>query len=129
MPTFEGRNIITIPAYPPAPQSIEVTAIDVVGQNVSPFTGQQQVYDWNASWLEASVTMPPMTDATAQAWVQFLKDLKGVANVFQFTAGFQAAFPLSIPNGWYWSLKSNERKWSITKAAIYGMQFDIRRAF
>src|ERR1019366_2139050 len=39
--------------------------------------------DWGASYLEASVSMPPLTGAQAPAWIAFLMNLRGTLNVFQ----------------------------------------------
>jgi hypothetical protein len=83
MPTFNDWTIIAMPAAP-APRSIEFTAQDVVAVSISPFTGQQQIQDWQAGWLEASVTMPPMPEETARAWTAFLLSLRGMANAFEF---------------------------------------------
>jgi len=127
MPTYNGWNIITIPAYPPAPQSIEFTQNDAVAISQSPFSGQQQVQIWGGSWMEASVVMPPMTFVNAQAWVAFLRALQGVGNVFQFSAAFMAAYPADLGSR-YWRLKQNTRKWSISQARLYGLQFEIREA-
>src|ERR1041385_4715845 len=127
MSTYNGWEIIDIPADPPAPQSIEFSQIDIVAQSISPFTGQQQLQDWNANYMEASVSLPPLTDAQAQAWIQFLRDLKGMANVFKFSDAFVAAYESSIGNR-YWRLKSNQRKWSISEARVYGISFEIREA-
>lgn len=125
--TYLGRTIIAIPSYPPAPASVEFSQVDAVAASVSPFTFQQQVQQWSGSYRKASVSMPAMSDATAQAWVAFLVALDGVANVFQFGAAFAAAYPLSIGSR-YWCLVSNERKWSINSNRAYGMQFEIREA-
>lgn len=128
MATYLGRTIIDMPSSP-APKDVEFTAIDVVGAVISPFTGQQQIQDWQSSWLEAAVTLPPMKETDAQAWVTFLKACKGQACVFQIAnAEFAARIPSgSVPAG-YWGLKSNTRKWSITDGIIYGFHFDIREA-
>ena len=83
MPTFNGWNIISMPTTPSAPQTIDFTATDIVALSISPFTGQQQVQDWQQGWLEASVSLPPLTHAQAQAWIAFLMALRGQANVFQ----------------------------------------------
>jgi hypothetical protein len=83
MPTFNGWNIISMPTTPSAPATIDFTATDIVALSVSPFTGQQQVQDWQQGWLEASVSMPPLAPLHARAWVAFLKGLRGQANVFQ----------------------------------------------
>ena len=67
----------------PAPKSIEFKAQEIVALSISPFTGQAQVQDWQAGYWQGSVTMPPMAFAAAQAWVAFLLQLRGQANVFQ----------------------------------------------
>lgn len=134
MPTYLGWNVITMPAKPAAPQTIEFSVVDIVAQSTSPFTGQQQIQNWGASYMEAIVSLPPLTDAQAQAWVSFLFALQGIANVFQFNSAFVAAYPLSLNNNGsppvprYWRLKSNQRKWSVSEARLYGIQFEIREA-
>ena len=127
MPTYLGWNIITIPSTPPAPASIEFTANDAVSINISPFTGQQQVYNWGALPMEISVSMPAMPYAVAQSWVSFLRNLQGQANVFQFTAAFTAAYSGDLGSR-YWRLKSNQRKWSVNEARMYGIHFEAREA-
>lgn len=127
MPTYLGWNVRTIPSSPPAPASIEFSVVDIVSGNVSPFTGQMQIYDWNANYMEASVTLPPLPYTDGQQWVTFLRSLKGIAGVFQFSAAFMAAYPNDIGTR-YWRLKSNLRKWSVTKDRYYGIQFDCREA-
>jgi hypothetical protein len=109
---------------------MEFTQVDPVAMTVSPFTGQQQIVNWNSTWMEASVTMPPMVTSDAQNWVAFLRNLKGTAGCFQFSAAFVAAYPwLLNPNlisgGIYWALKAPARKWSLTHQRVFGFQFDI----
>ena len=125
MSTYLGRLIIAWPDYPSAPASIDFTQVDAVAVSTSPFTFQQQVQQWSGTYRKASVSMPAMTDANAQAWVAFLVALNGSANVFQFSAAFAAQYPLSIGTR-YWCLDSNERKWSINQSRMYGFQFDVR---
>jgi hypothetical protein len=84
MPTFNGWDIVPVPATPSAPATVEFVADDVIAMSVSPFTGQQQVQDWQASMLAASVSMPALTHPQAQEWIAFLMALRGQANVFQF---------------------------------------------
>jgi len=127
MAQYLGWDIIDIPTDPPAPQSIEFSVFDVVALSRSPFTGQQQVQDWNATFMEANVSLPPLTADQAEAWISFLRDLKGVANVFQFGADFAAAYPSSIGDR-YWRLKSNQRKWSVGEARVFGIQFEVMEA-
>ena len=81
--TFNGWPIIPMPSIPAAPASVEFTLMDSVAVSVSPFTGAQQIQNWQSSWLEASVSMPPLTHAQAQAWIAWLMGVQGQANVFQ----------------------------------------------
>ena len=128
MPTYNGWNVITMPSSP-APKSVEWTRQSIVAVSVSPFTGQQQIQDWNSSWLEASITLPPMTQTEALPWVNFLLSLNGQAGVFQFANALLASLiPAAANASGYWRLKSNSRKWSVGEALIYGFQFDIREA-
>lgn len=83
MATFNGWEIIPMPTAPAAPATIDFTAIDTVALSVSPFTGQQQVQNWQASWFEASVSMPALSQLQAPEWIAFLMALEGVAHVFQ----------------------------------------------
>lgn len=133
MPTYKGWDIITIPSTPASPASIEFSANDIVALSKSPFNGQQQVQNWGTGPMEASVSLPPLTDAQAQDWIAFLFALQGMANVFQFTSAFAAAYPASVKTGSplaqrYWRLKSNQRKWSVSEARVYGIQFEIIEA-
>jgi hypothetical protein len=76
---------ITYPLTPPATpgnRSIAWTPRSIVGMNQSPFTGAQQVYAWPGQWLEATVTLPPMTDAVAGAWQAFFLALNGREGTF-----------------------------------------------
>ena len=65
----------------------------------------------------------------AQDWIDFLVNLRGMANVFQFGAAFTAAYPKTVPSGKYYRLTTNERKYSLSAARIYGIQFECREAF
>jgi hypothetical protein len=131
MSTYLGWNVILMPGNPPAPASFEMAQVDITGINTSPFTGQQQVQYWSATWQEGSVSLPPLQYATAQEWIAFLQNLQGMNNVFQFSAAFQAAYPLEFQSsgGSYFRLKSNIRKWSVSNQRVYGISFDFRTAF
>lgn len=84
MATFNGFTIIPVPSTPPAPKSIEWSVPSIVSVTTSPFTAQQQIQDWQASWMELSLSYPPMSNDTAQAWISFIMLLRGSANIFQF---------------------------------------------
>lgn len=83
MSTFNGWTIVPLPSFPPCPKTIEWQASNIVAQNVSPWSGQTQIYDWQGAWLEASVSYQPMTNDDAQDWIAFLMALHGSANIFQ----------------------------------------------
>jgi hypothetical protein len=85
--TFNSTNIIGLPCDTIAgvlhPSSIEWNAQEVVSANASSFTGQVQTYDFMASWWEATVTLPPLQRASADAWQSFLMECRGQSNFFQ----------------------------------------------
>ena len=83
MSTLDGWTLVTPPSVPP-PRTMEITANDTVATSLSPFTAQQQIYDWQAGWMEATISLPPMKRALAEPWIAFLMALHGQANVFQF---------------------------------------------
>ena len=104
MATFNGWTIVTPPLVPAAPASIEFTLQDIVASTLNPFTGQEQFQDWQASYLEASVSMPPLTGKQAPAWIAFLMSLRGTLNVFQLgdpllTAPLGSALGTPVVNG------------------------------
>lgn len=82
MSTFNGWEIITLPAFPGAPRSVEWDLDDVVGEAVSPFSRQAQIQDWGQAELRASVSYQPMTNAQARPWLAFLAAARGVGSVF-----------------------------------------------
>jgi hypothetical protein len=127
MATYNGWTIVTMPDTPSA-ATMELTMQNIVATSISPFTGQQQVQDWGARWMEASISLPPLTATQSANWVTFLLSCRGQANVFQlppFLAGF---VPSGAVPGTYWRMKQNSLKWSITQAILFGIQFDIREA-
>src|SRR5579885_1487838 len=83
MSTFNGWPIISLPASP-APKSIEWSLTDNEGANRSPFSYQQQIYDWGQAILRASVSYPPMPETQAAAWEAFLAGAMGIQAVFLF---------------------------------------------
>jgi hypothetical protein len=123
-----GGVLLTMPGYPPAPESFSVSLYNIVAQTTSVFTGQQQIYDWQNSYLVAEISMPAMIYTDAQAWTAWLKSLVGPVNVFQFSAAFMAAYPNDFPGSVYWRLTQNTSKWSVTRERVYGISFNCRQA-
>lgn len=96
--TFNGWTIVTMPSDP-APRAIDFTDVDTIATNLSPFTGTKQILDWQAAWIEASITMPPMFDgATARAWMAFMAELRGQSRVFEIGDPL-AALPIGTATG------------------------------
>jgi hypothetical protein len=77
--------MITYPlSLPPTPGWVKVNLVasNVVGLSISPFTLQAQTYQWPGEGWSASVSLPPMTQSTAEAWVTFLVSLRGTLGTF-----------------------------------------------
>jgi len=77
--------MVTYPlSYPtaPGPQKLVLSATNTIGMSKSPFTGQQQTYQWPSEFFSLDVSLPPMLQATAQAWVAFLVALRGQLGTF-----------------------------------------------
>jgi hypothetical protein len=100
--TFNGANIIETPncAYDGiiGPSSIQWDPHDIAAANQSPFTGQTQVYDWQQSYWSGTVSFPSMHRHSHDAWVGFLRALRGPVNVFLF-GDPAAATPKGNPEG------------------------------
>lgn len=130
MPTYNGRTVVAIPAYPPAPAEYQFAFNYISDQNVNPFDATQQVFDWQAKFFEASVSMPWMTTATAGPWATFIESLNGVANVFQFGASICAAYPNELTSDGttprYWCLKGNRVQWTRHLGGYMTLDFEIR---
>lgn len=84
MATFNGFTIVTMPVLPTAPKSIEWGKSNKVGLTDSPFTGQQQIQDWNNSWPEISLSYAAIPELYGPQWDAFMMALRGSANIFQF---------------------------------------------
>lgn len=121
-----------MPTGPAAPASFEFSWNALAAANTNPFTGQQQVQDWQAHFMEVSVSLPPMYQSGAQAWLTFLEALDGVANVFQFSTALCTAYPAELTSDGstprYWCLKSNRQQWAVKRGSIYSITFEIREA-
>jgi hypothetical protein len=76
-------RLFTMPSSP-GPASVEIAMQDTVATLESPFTKRLQTQNWpGADWWEGTITLPPMTVATAGPWEAFLAALQGQLNVFQ----------------------------------------------
>lgn len=56
-----------------------MVARKIVGEDVSPFTGEATTYEWSGEWWEYECTLPPLERADAAAWQAFLLNMRGKA--------------------------------------------------
>lgn len=57
---------------------LEITPNAIAGVSGSPFSGSQQVYDWQAAFWRANARLPEdMSRADAEDWIGFLVSLNG----------------------------------------------------
>lgn len=127
MSTYLGWTIVTMPAAPSF-KSVEFTQNQIVGAIVSPFTGQEQLLDWQAAYAEASLDLPPLTQTQATAWLSFLISCRGPMCVFQLPSTLASLVPTGVAPGGYWRLKDNANKWSVQPIPLFGLHFNIREA-
>ena len=66
------------------PVGLTFSAVSIVGESRSPFTGESQIYVHGGGWYELEVRMPPMARADAEDVVAFLLGLNGVQGTFAF---------------------------------------------
>ncbi len=77
-----------MPAYPlplPTnifPENVHILRHVVAAVSESPFTLQQQVYQFPGKRWEIEVTIQPMPAVEAQLWTQFFYDLEGRVGTF-----------------------------------------------
>lgn len=58
-------------------RGVSLTALDVVGEGMSPFTLSPQVQQHQGQRWEADIELPPLPREDAEAWITFLLKLKG----------------------------------------------------
>lgn len=63
-------------------KGVSLRANDIVGMNMSPFSGAQQVYRYTGQFWEADITLPTMKREDAEYWVTFLMKLNGAYGTF-----------------------------------------------
>jgi len=88
---------LQMPQTAPGPKSLVIAGNVIVGESSSPFTAQQQEYEFQGSWWELQVIMPLMTRAQAEPWLSFLLALNG--RLGTFLAGDPNAQPLGTAGG------------------------------
>jgi hypothetical protein len=71
-----------IPPASPLTSEIKIGPNNVVGENDSPFTGKQQIFEQPGEWFEGEIALPPMSRANAEPWLAFLTALRGKSGTF-----------------------------------------------
>src|SRR5690606_38078877 len=86
-------------SHPPRPyfRSVTFSLVQTVAFTESPFSLQRQYQRHQGDRWQASVELPPMTRAEAQAWIAFLLALKGGTGTFLLT--YPETSPLGYPAG------------------------------
>lgn len=74
---------LSIPTSP-KPSAVRWFEINVVGQSISPYTLQRQVYEWPGSAWGIQVAIDPLTREEAANWIAFLSALRGTRGTFYF---------------------------------------------
>ena len=72
---------LSMPALPGI-KRITLAARSIVSSSVSPFTGQEQIYEHQGQWWEAGVTLHEMVREDAEPWAAFLLSLNGKQGTF-----------------------------------------------
>ena len=67
----------------PNPRSIKLSATNLVGVNVSPFTAEAETQEWPGEYWQASVTLPPIgNQVVAGQWEALLLAVRGGSGTF-----------------------------------------------
>jgi hypothetical protein len=82
----------------PGFQKTKLTMNNIVGVSRSPFTGQQEVYQWAGEGFLADVSLPPMKRVQAQKWVTLLAALRGQLGTL-YIGDDQATAPRGVATG------------------------------
>jgi hypothetical protein len=81
-------------------RALEIGAQTVVGMAASPFTGEQQVYQWPGQWWQFMVELPPMSQASAAIWAAFFLALNGPEGTFYMGPSIRKASGGTVGGTW-----------------------------
>jgi hypothetical protein len=90
---------------------------------MSPYNGTQQAYVWPMNVKLVDFTLPPMTEAQADDWTEFLDDLNTVENTFN--VDLSTAFPheTGLSSVEMRLVPDEQAKWDINTAKHFGLSF------
>lgn len=102
--SFNGRSIIAVPsdvdAHCAAPNSIKWTYAQKVASTESPFTGSQQIFDWQQGLWMGELSFNAMQRCSADKWAAFIQQCRGNVNCFAIgdpKAKTPKGKPLGVP--------------------------------
>lgn len=78
--------MITYPLTPPATfcaMAVNVRSINTAGQTSAPFSGFEQVQEWNGGRWEMEITFPPCSPSVGEEIVGFIESLRGMFGTFR----------------------------------------------
>jgi hypothetical protein len=77
-------SVVSLPSGAGALESIDWNFTTAVSTVTSVFTGQVQTQQWpGADMWSGTATLPPLTQAQADAWISALMQMQGMSNAFQ----------------------------------------------
>lgn len=79
--------------------SLRPREVNINGMTRSEFTGQQQITQWPAEWIEFDAELPPMPRATAEPWINMQSALRGRVGTFLLGPEKQARTAQGSPSG------------------------------
>ncbi|EIP96878.1 hypothetical protein OpiT1DRAFT_01305 [Opitutaceae bacterium TAV1] len=113
---------LPFPAIPPGKVKASLRRVQSSAQ--SPFTLQQQVFDWNASRWEISVTMQKMGVEDAALFGRFIHGLNGIVGTFTFNLTPWTRGVSPAPGVRTFRLSAPTQPWDSDLGVTWDFQFD-----
>lgn len=89
----------------------------------NPFTLQTQTQIWSGEQWVFDLTLPPMSQATAAAWMAFLHELARDNDNFSLVCANYV--PAGVTSPRLVRLVGNEAAWDINDAMMFGISFTV----
>jgi hypothetical protein len=118
MPTYP----LTFPSIHPANVKATRRRVQAIAQ--SPFTLQQQVFNWNSARWDITIVMQMMTVDEAATFGRFMDDLNGVVGTFTFNLDAWCPGLETPPGVRTFRLASPSVVWDSEKAVKWGFQIE-----
>ena len=106
------------------PASVKATRRRVQAIAQSPFTLQQQVFNWNSARWDVTIIMQMMTVEDAAIFGRFMDDLNGMVGTFTFDLDPWCPGLETPPGARTFRLASPNSVWDSEKAVKWGFQIE-----